>query len=151
MLAMLALATALPDLDRLRELLKRVQEILTLGGVALALAVSCIFMLAWVLSHLRRPSASTGRSFIATLALLVAYVPVGLTVCAALGAFVPVLAPFVLKSFALAVLAAAIAWCIAIAAIVAGGSTQSLGCARRALLLAGTPWYCLAVYLSTLL
>jgi hypothetical protein len=149
--AMLALVAALPDLDRLRELLERLQEMLTLGGVALALAVSCIFVIAWVLSYLRHPSASTGRSFLATLALLASYVPVGLTVCAALGAFVPVLAPYVLKSFALAVLTAAIAWCVAIAAIVAGGSRQTLGCARRAILLAGTPWYCLAVYLSTLL
>jgi hypothetical protein len=149
--AMLTLVAALPDLDRLRELLKRIQEMLTLGGVALALAVSCVFVVAWVLSYLRRPSASTGRSFLATLALLLSWVPVGLTVCAALGAFVPVLAPYVLKSFALAVLTAAIAWCVAIAAIVAGGSKQSLGTARRAILLAGTPWYCLAVYLSTLL
>ena len=113
-LAMMALVAALPDLDRLRELLKRIQEMLTLGGVALALAVSCIFVIAWVLSYLRQPSASTGRSFLATLALLASYVPVGLTVCAALGAFVPMLAPYVLKSFALAIVAGTVVIVIAV-------------------------------------
>lgn len=147
----LALA-GLPDLDKLRELLERIRAMLALGGVALALAVSAIFLLAWVLSHLRRPAAqSRGAGWLATIALVLSWVPVGLTVVAAVGALVPTLAPFILKSFALAVLAAAVSWCVAIAAIIGGGSREHLGRARRALLLAGTPWYCLAVYLSTLL
>ena len=56
-----------------------------------------------------------------------------------------------IKAFALAVVLAAFSWCVAIAAIVVGGNRANLGRARRALLLAGTPWYCLAVYLSTFL
>jgi hypothetical protein len=146
------LAAGLPDLDRLRELLKRIQEILAMGGVALALAASLIFLLAWVLSHVRRPSvAGKSHPVLSSGALLLSWVPVGLTAVAALGALVPALAPFVLKSFALAVVAAGFTWCIAVAAVVAGGTRQNLGRARRALLLAGTPWYCLAVYLSTFL
>lgn len=145
-------AAGLPDLDKLRELLERIRELLALGGVALALGVSALFLLAWVLSYLRRPAAAaSGKGMLATLALWLSYGPVLLTVVAALGALVPTLAPFILKSFALAVLAAAAVWCIAVAAIFAGGSRQHLGRARRALLLAGTPWYCLAVYLSTFL
>ncbi|MBC8068918.1 MAG: hypothetical protein IAG13_11345 [Deltaproteobacteria bacterium] len=151
MSVMLALA-GLPDLDKLRELLERIREMLALGGVALALAVSCIFLVAWVLSHLRRPVlAAANRGLLATAALWLAVVPVGLTLVAGLGALVPTLAPFTLKSFALAVLAAALVWCVAIAAIIAGGNRAQLARARQALLLAGTPWYCLAVYLSTFL
>ncbi len=144
----------IPDLDRLRELIERVREMLVLGGVALALAVSCLFVLAWVFSQLRRPAnaSSTSRSALSQAALWVSWLPVVLTLVAAIGAFVPALGvPFVLKSFALAVLAAAVAWCVAVAAILAGGTQTQLGRARRALLQAGTPWYCLAVYLSTLL
>ncbi len=152
MSASLAAVAALPDLDKLRELLERIREILALGGVALALAVSALFLLAWVLAHLRRPMpTATGSGILATSSLWLAYGPVALTVVAALGALVPTLAPFTLKSFALAVLAAALVWCVAVAAILAGGSRQHLARARRALLLAGTPWYCLAVYLSTFL
>jgi hypothetical protein len=151
MAAVLAIA-GLPDLDKLRELLERIREMLALGGVALALAVSCIFLLAWVLSYLRRPAAAaTGKGVLATISVWLAAVPVGLTLVAGLGALVPSLAPFTLKSFALAVLAAALVWCVAIAAVIAGGSRTHLGRARRALLMAGTPWYCLAVYLSTFL
>ena len=80
-----------------------------------------------------------------------AYVPVGLTLIAGLGALVPALAPYVLKSFALAIIIAAFSWCLAIAALIVGGTSTNLARARRALLLAGTPWYCLAVYLSTFL
>lgn len=141
----------LPDLDRLRELLARIREMLVLGGVSLALAVSFLFLMAWVVSHMRRPSAQLSHPVLSTAALWVAYVPVGLTAVAALGALVPWLAPYVLKSFALAVLAAAFAWCVAVAAIIAGGNGEDISKARRALLLAGTPWYCLAVYLSTFL
>jgi hypothetical protein len=146
---------ALPDLDRLRELLKRIQEILTLGGIALALAASFVFLLAWVVSFLRKPAAAgTGgkaRPILSSVALGSAFIPVGLTLVAGLGALVPVLAPYVLKSFALATVAAAFSWCLAIAALIVGGTRESLARARRALLLAGTPWYCLAVYLSTFL
>lgn len=149
-----SLAMALPDLDKLRELLERIREMLALGGVALALGISCIFLLAWVLSYLRRPAAAgttTTKGVLATASLWLSYGPVALTVVAGLGALVPTLAPFTLKSFALAVLAAAFVWCIAVAAIFVGGTRVHLGRARRALLLAGTPWYCLAVYLSTFL
>lgn len=123
-----------------------------MGGVALALAASFIFLLAWVLSHLRRPSAKgSSHPIISTAALGLAYIPVVLTAVAALGALVPSLAPFVLKSFALAVVLAGFAWFVAVAAIVVGGDKGNLSRARRALLVAGTPWYCLAVYLSTFL
>jgi hypothetical protein len=143
---------ALPDLDRLRELLKRIQEILTLGGIALALVASFVFLLAWVFSHLRKPSeAGKSHPVLAGAALWSSYIPVVLTLVAGLGALVPVLAPYVLKSFALAIVAAAFSWCLAIAALVVGGTKQNLSRARRALLLAGTPWYCLALYLSTIL
>jgi hypothetical protein len=141
---------ALPDLDRLRELLKRIQEILTLGGIALALGCSFVFLLAWVGSYLRQPKQHD-RKILSNAAILSAYLPVMLTLVAGLGALVPALAPYVLKAFALAVLSAAFSWCIAIAMIVAGGTKQNLAKARRALLLAGTPWYCLALYLSTFL
>ncbi len=141
----------LPDLDRLRELLQRIQEILALGGVMLALAASSIFLLAWVISHLRKPSVQQTHPLLSSAAYYSAYLPVGLTCVAALGALIPTLAPFVLKSFALAVVTAAFSWCLGIAAILAGGSRQNLSRARRGLLLAGTPWYCLAVYLSTFL
>lgn len=142
---------ALPDLDRLRELLKRIQEILALGGIALALGISFVFLLAWVASFLRKPSDTTERPVLAGIALGSALVPVGLTIISALGALIPSLAPFVLKSFALAIIAAAFSWCVALATILAGGSKSNLSRARKALLLAGTPWYCLAIYLSTFL
>jgi hypothetical protein len=143
---------ALPDLDRLRELLKRIQEILALGGIALALIASFAFLLAWVASHLRTPSKDgKARPVLCTAALWSAYVPVLLTLIAGLGALVPALAPYVLKSFALAIVAAAFSWCLAVAALIIGGTQHNLQRARRALLLAGTPWYCLAVYLSTFL
>lgn len=146
------LQAGLPDLDRLRELIERVKQIIVTGGIGLALAASLIFLLAWVFSHLRRPAIATEkRKLLPTTALLVSWGPVLLTLVAGLGALVPSLAPFVLKSFALAVVLAGFAWCIGVAAIVAGGSKKQLSRARKALLLAGTPWYCLAVYLSTFL
>ena len=141
----------LPDLDKLKELLERVLAFLKVGGIALCLAASFVFLLAWVFSHLRSPSKTSEHPVLATFALVVAYLPVALTFVAALGWLVPGLAPLTLKSFALAVVIAAFAWCLAVAAIVVGGSRQNLSRARRALLLAGTPWYCLAVYLSTFL
>jgi len=148
---LLDLFLGLPDLDKLKQLLERVLAFLKVGGIALCLAASFIFLLAWVFSHLRRPSKTAEHPIIATIALVVAYLPVALTFVAALGWLVPGLAPLTLKSFALAVVIAAFAWCLAVAAVVVGGTRQNLSRARRALLLAGTPWYCLAVYLSTFL
>lgn len=146
----------LPDLGWIWDLLRRIQEILALGGMALALGVSLLFILAWVISHVRKPKKfkegeGTGKRIISKLALWSSYVPVGLTVVAAVGLFVPTLAPFMLKAFAFAVLGAAISWSLAVAAIVVGGEVDELKRARRALLLAGTPWYCLAIWVSRFL
>jgi len=143
----------LPDLDRLRELLQRIQEILALGGIAFALLGAFTFLLAWVVSFLRKPSsaASTQPNWLARIALGSATVPVGLTLVAGLGALLPMFAPYVLKAFALAVVTAAFSWCVAVAALIKGGDRPSISRARRALLLAGMPWYCLVLYLSTYL
>ena len=145
------LILGLPDFGKLKELLERVLALLKVGGIALCLAASFVFLIAWVVSHLRRPSKTAEHPVLATVALIVAYLPVALTFVAALGWLVPGFAPITLKSFALAVVIAAFAWCLAVAAIVVGGSRQNLSRARRALILAGTPWYCLAIYLSTFL
>src|SRR5690606_28049900 len=122
------------------------QEWLTLGGMALAAGIALLFLGTWVITHLRKPAAAepsrAGRTILATLALWSAYVPVLPTLVAAAGLFVPGLQPFILKCFALAVVAAALSWCLATAAILAGGTRRDLSRARRALLLAGTPWYC---------
>ncbi len=143
----------LPDLDRLRELLQRIQEILALGGIVLALLGAFTFLLAWVASFLRQPSASasTKPNWLATIALGSTAIPVGLTLVAGLGALIPAFAPYVLKAFALAIVSAAFSWCVAVAALIKGGDRPSISRARRALLLAGMPWYCLVLYLSTFL
>jgi hypothetical protein len=138
---------ALPDFDRLKQLIKRLIELLMLGGVTLAVVASLIFLLAWVLSFLRQPTATSARPILPTLALWCSSVPIALTAVAAVGMFVPTLTPFVLKCFALAVITAAVCWCLATAAIIIGGSREHLARARRALILAGTPWYCLVLYL----
>jgi hypothetical protein len=150
---LVGLSLALPDLDRLRELLRRIQEILALGGVALATVASLLFVLVWAASFLRSPraDAAAGRPWLSGVALVLAYGPVALTLVAAAGLLVPPLATVVLKAFALAVCIAAVAWCAAVAAILAGGTARDLARARRALLLAGTPWYCLVVFLATYL
>lgn len=140
----------LPNLDQLKELLARIQEMLTLGGMALATGVSLVFILIWVLTWLRRPS-NKSRPVLPWLALFTAYVPVGLTLVAAIGRFMPVLAPYVLKAFALAVLVAAFASSFAVIGVLRGGKKEDLNRARKAILLSGTPWYCLAVWLGTLL
>jgi len=143
--------SGLPDLDRLRELIERVKQILLTGGIGLALGASLVFLLAWVFSHLRRPSTAADRKrILPSAAMVFAWGPVLLTIVAGAGSLVPSLAPFVLKSFALAVVVAGFAWCVGVAAIMAGGNRKQLARARKALLLAGTPWYCLAVFLSTL-
>ena len=143
----------LPDLDRIREILERIQQILVLGGVALAAVGAAIFLVAWVLAHLRRPAArgERARPVMSRAALLLAWLPVGLTIVAALGVLLPPLAPMILEAFAAAVVAAALAWCVAVATLIAGGSARDLARARKALLLAGTPWYCLVAYLATML
>jgi hypothetical protein len=145
----LALDLAL-DLDRLREILKRIIDFITLGGVALALLGGLVFLLTWVLSHLRRPSDQS-RRWLSAPALTLAWIPVLLTGVAAAGIFVPSLAPFVLRAFALAIAVAAVAWCVSVAALLAGGTRRDLRRTRRAIILAGTPWYCLVVYLATYL
>jgi hypothetical protein len=138
------------DLDRLKEIWKRLVDFITLGGVALALLGGLVFLLTWVLSHLRRPS-DRSRRWISRTALLVAWVSVLLTAVAAGGLFVPELTPFILRAFALAVAVAAVAWCVCAGALILGGTRRDLARTRRALILAGTPWYCLVVYLATFL
>ncbi|HEY8376078.1 MAG TPA: hypothetical protein VIK91_06290 [Nannocystis sp.] len=137
-------------LDRLREFLRRVQEILVLGGVALALLGTLVFILSWALSHVRR-ATDHSRPLLSRLVLALAYVPVLLTVVAGAGLFLPNLAPLILKAFALAIAAAAVVWCLALGLILAGGSRRDLARARKAIVLAGTPWYCLVVYMATFL
>ena len=51
----------------------------------------------------------------------------------------------------IAVAIAAVAWCVSVAALLAGGTRRDLRRTRRAIILAGTPWYCLVVYLATYL
>ncbi len=149
-LAPMGLLGLLGDLDRLREILRRAQELIMLGGVALALLGSLIFILTWALSHVRRP-LDHSRPWLSRLVLLLAWIPVLLTGVAAVGLFVPGLAPFILKAFALAIAVGAIVWCLAVGLLIAGGSRRDLGRGRKALILAGTPWYCLVVYLATFL
>ena len=147
--AIIATIAAL-DLDRLREILRRIVEFIALGGVALALLCGLVFLLTWVLSHLRRPSDQS-RRWLSVPAATLAWIPVLLTCVAAAGIFIPALAPFILRAFALACVAAAGVWCVAVAALIAGGNRRDLRRTRRALILAGTPWYCLVVYLATYL
>ena len=145
-----ALCEVILDLDRLKEIWRRLVEFITLGGVALALLGGLVFLLTWVLSHLRRPS-DRSRRFISRTALVLAWIPVLLTLVAAGGLFVPELTPFILRAFALAVAVAAVAWCVCAGALILGGTRRDLARTRRALILAGTPWYCLVVYLATFL
>lgn len=141
-------------LDRLREIIEAIVAYIAWGGVALALLASLVFILTWVVSHLRTPRASVDEDMprlLPWVALVVSGAPVLLTVVAAIGRYVPGMLPWILKIFGVAILAAALAWVVSVAAIVVGGDKEDLKRARRALLLAGTPWYCLAVYLATLL
>jgi len=150
-----ALAGALDGgLDRLREIIEAIVAYLAWGGVALALVASLIFILTWVVSHLRTPRAAREEDaprLLPWVALVVSGAPVALTVVAAIGRYVPGMLPLILKIFGVAILAAALAWTVSVAAVVVGGDKQDLKRARRAILLAGTPWYCLAIYLATLL
>jgi hypothetical protein len=148
-----SVAIELPDLDTIRRWIVRIIELIVLGGIGLAVAISLGFIGAWVLSHLRQPKAEDAPrvTWISHAALWSSFIPVALTVVAAAGMFVPVLKPLMLKVFAYAVVAAGVAWMVCIAALIVGGGKQELSRARRALLLAGTPFYCLAVWLSRFL
>ncbi len=145
---MLPLISPMGALKDFWEFVRRIQEWLTLGGTALAAAIALLFLLTWVLSHTRQAQAHA-RPWLSRLALLSAYPAVLLTAVAGVALFVPGLQPLILKSFALAVLLAALSWCFGVAALLHGGNAHDLGRARRALFLAGTPWYCLAAYLAT--
>ncbi|MBL9102915.1 MAG: hypothetical protein JNL82_18355 [Myxococcales bacterium] len=145
-----AVMGVIADLDRIKEIWRRIVEFITLGGVALALLGGLVFLLTWVLSHLRRPG-DRSRRWLSRTALVLAYVPVLLTLVAAAGLFVPELTPFILRAFALAVAVAAVSWCVCAGALILGGTRRDLARTRRALILAGTPWYCLVVYLATFL
>jgi len=142
----------LADLGPIGDLLRRIIAFLAWGGVAMAMVASLLFIATWVLSHLRVPRElaedQPGR-LLPIAALVAAAGPVALTAGAGLLRFVPGMLPMTLRLFALAVLLAAGAWTIGVGAILAGGSTKDLRRARRAVLLAGTPWYCLAVYLAS--
>jgi hypothetical protein len=161
MLPLVAMLTALasaslPDLDTIREWIRRIQQFIVLGGVALALGFSMIFIVAWVLSHLRQPKPETedepsGNGWMSRIALWSSFLPVALTVACAVGLFVPLLKPLMLKLFAYAVLVAGVSWLISMAALIVGGRREELARIRRALLLAGTPFYCLAVWISRFL
>jgi len=129
------------------ELVRRVQEWLTIGGTALAAAIGLLFLVTWVLSQTRQAQARA-KPLLSRLALFSAYPAVLLTAVAAVGLFVPGLQPIILKCFAIAVLLAGVSWCLGVAAVLSGGNAHDLARARRALALAGTPWYCLAAYLA---
>ncbi len=143
----------LPDLDTIRRWIRRVMELIVLGGIGLAVAVSLGFIGAWVLSFLRKPKAEDEprSAWMSHAALWSSFIPVGLTAAAALGMFVPVLKPLMLKLFAYAVVGGGISWLVCVAALIVGGGAKELARIRRALLLAGTPFYCLAVWLSRFL
>lgn len=144
---MLPLLSDLGALKDFWDFVRRIQEWLTLGGAALAGSIALLFLVTWTLSFVRRAQAKR-KAILSTLALVASYPAIALTLVAAAGLFVPSLAPLILKSFALAALAAALSWCLAVAAILRGGNAHDLARARRSLILAGTPWYCLAIYLA---
>lgn len=143
----------LPDLDRIREILERIQQILVMGGVALAALGALCFLGLWVASFLRKPAASAAvrHPVFSGLVHLLAHVPVALSLVAGLGVVFAPLAPFVLKALAAAIVVAALVWCLCVAGLVMGGTARDLHRMRRAALLAGTPWYCLVVFLATYL
>jgi hypothetical protein len=142
----------LADLGPIGDLLRRIIAFVAWGGVAMSMVVSLLFIATWVLSHLRAPRDAAedapGR-LLPMAALFAAGVPVALTAGAGLLRFVPGMLPMTLRLFALAVLLAAGAWTLGVGAVLAGGSSKDLRRARRAILLAGTPWYCLAIYLAS--
>lgn len=139
---------SLPSPGELWQWVLRLIEYLKLGGVALALLGSVIFLGSWVLSHLRRAQNQNASPLWSQFALWLSYVPVGLTLVAAVASFVPTLTPWILKAFAMAIITGAFSWCVSMALLVHGGNHLDLSRIRRALLMAGTPWYCLALWLS---
>ena len=147
------IAIDFPDLDTIRRWIARIIELIVLGGVGLAVLVSLGFIGAWVLSHLRKPKAEDADrvTWVSHVALWSSFVPVTLTVVAAAGMFVPALKPLMLKVFAYASLTAGAAWVLCVIALIVGGGAKELSRVRRGLLLAGTPFYCLAVWLARFL
>jgi hypothetical protein len=150
------LAWEIPDLDTIRRWIRRIVELIVLGGIGLAVAMSLGFIGAWVLSFLRQPAVleegeEPRPGWISHAALWSSFIPVGLTLVAALGLFIPVLKPLMLKLFAYAAVGSGVSWLVCIAALIVGGGKQELARIRRGLLLAGTPFYCLAVWLSRFL
>jgi hypothetical protein len=153
------LAWEIPDLDTIRRWIRRIIELIVLGGIGLAVAMSLGFIGAWVLSFLRQPKITSDEgedaeprsTWLSHAALWSSFIPVGLTLVAALGMFFPVLKPLMLKLFAYAAVGSGISWLVCVAALIVGGGKQELARIRRGLLLAGTPFYCLAVWLSRFL
>lgn len=148
-----AIAIELPDLDTIRRWIVWIIEMIVWGGIGLAVAMSLGFIGTWVFSHLRRPKAEDqeATSWPSHLALWSSFVPVGLTAVAAAGMFIPLIKPLMLKLFGYAVLGAGVAWLLCVIALLVGGGKAELDRARRGLLLAGTPFYCLAVWLTRFL
>lgn len=141
-------------LDRLWDLIERIQAWLTWGGLALAALGSLFFLLAWVFSVVRRPSTQTtdwASELLSHASLWTAYAAVAMTVGAAATLFIPGLGAFTLKVFAAAILSAAVSWTLGMTVMVLGAPALELRRSRKALILAGCPWYCLAAYLATLL
>lgn len=141
-------------LDRLWDLIERIQAWLTLGGIVLAALASLLFVGAWVLSVVRQPKATGtwGSDGLSWAALGGAYGATALTAAAAVSRFVPVLGVlWTLRLFAVAVLVAALVWILAMVVFFRGAPVQGLRRARKAVFLAGTPWYCLVLYLTALL
>ena len=143
----------LPDLETIRRWINRLIELIVLGGIGLSVAMSLGFIGAWVLSHLRRAKTEEEEPvrWPSHVALWSSFIPVGLTLVAALGLFVPILKPMMLKMFAYAVAGAGASWLVCIIALIVGGGKAELVRIRRGLLLAGTPFYCLVVWLSRFL
>jgi len=161
----------IPDLDTIRRWFRRIQELIVLGGVGLSLGLSFVFIGTWVLSHLRQPTpdpvdsgedsgdsaegerapVSVRSPWMSHVALWASFIPVALTLVAAAGMFVPVLRPLMLKMFAYAVGISGVSWLVSVVALIVGGSRAALARTRRALLLGGTPFYCLAIWLARFL
>lgn len=135
------------------ELLERIVAALSRGGAIFALVVSGGFIASWAVSHLRQPRASEDGTprVLPYLALASSLVPVVLTAVAVLTRFVPGTLPLTLKIFGVSVLAAALSWSLAVLALVIGGQRVDLKRARAAVVLSGTPWYALTLYLAWLM
>ena len=135
------------------ELLERIVAALSRGGAIFALVVSGGFIASWAVSHLRQPRASEDGTprVLPYLALASSLVPVVLTAVAVLTRFVPGTLPLTLKVFGVSVLAAALSWSLAVLALVIGGQRVDLKRARAAVVLSGTPWYALTLYLAWLM